>query len=129
MKVCKIWILPTRLILLWKTEHFNNIIEVVCVLVVVTVYPTATPTPAGYEYVIATGSMTTLVILLLCGIGILAFLGSHYAYSLITTYYVLLTTYYLLYYTLLTGTKSMIPGPSGSGKENRTGWIGILGIL
>ena len=36
---------------------------------------------------------------------------------------------YLLYLTLLTGTKSMVSSPNRSGKENRLGWIGILGIL
>lgn len=39
-----------------------------------TVYPTATPTPAGYQYVIVTGSLSAFVMLVLTGIGILAYL-------------------------------------------------------
>ena len=37
-------------------------------------YPTATPTPAGYQYVIATGSLSAFVMLVLTGIGILGYL-------------------------------------------------------
>jgi hypothetical protein len=38
------------------------------------VYPTATPTPIGYEYVVATGSMSTLMIVLLGAVILLSYL-------------------------------------------------------
>ena len=37
-------------------------------------YPTATPTPEGYVYVITTGSMIALLIVLLVATGILAYM-------------------------------------------------------
>ncbi|ELU03558.1 hypothetical protein CAPTEDRAFT_225804 [Capitella teleta] len=37
-------------------------------------YPTATPTPIGYEYIVATGSMSTLIIVLLGAVVLLCYL-------------------------------------------------------
>lgn len=37
-------------------------------------YPTATPTPAGFEYVVSTGSLSSLMIILLCAIALLCYL-------------------------------------------------------
>jgi len=41
------------------------VIKYIIVVILVSVYPTATPTPEAYEYVVATGCVSALLILLL----------------------------------------------------------------
>ena len=78
--VLRIWSFPT-LIFTWSTANADawslsgsspSCLKYACH--VVSVYPTATPTPRAYQYVVATGCVSALLILLLCTMVLLIYL-------------------------------------------------------